>query len=64
VDGSHKEEVVEHCSEANKEDKFSGEVQNNKRHNTELRAGRNKVGRKENWWYTTTNQDKQVQKIF
>jgi hypothetical protein len=25
---------------------------------------RNKVNRKENWWYTTINQDKQVQKMF
>jgi len=41
VDGSHKEEMLEHGSEANKEDKFFGGVQNNKRHNTEL-TGREK----------------------
>jgi hypothetical protein len=29
---------VQHGSEANKEDKFLGEVQNNKRHNKELRG--------------------------
>jgi hypothetical protein len=41
VDGSHKEEMVQHGSEANKEDKFFDGVQNNKRHNTEL-TGRDK----------------------
>jgi hypothetical protein len=30
--------MVEHGSEANKEDKFFGGVENNKRHNIELRS--------------------------